>query len=254
MTPEAESILYDKRTKLQKLIDDFHRNSAVFLRNIQETGEGGSKLPDDQDDWLDVEEGDDPDDIPGAFPSVNLTPVIDLTTATLPAEKQRIRLPSSFGKEACIGILKAESSVELDIRKGQANDALHGLQLAIGEKSFLYRKNIRQGSSNPNTGYAARTRSNAEVRTIQRTIDQFARIYTSARKAMCVLGATDEDLDVYRVLTTADIVASTAVIDFNAPGQRDKELSWIWQRHVSSTNNPKWMDECKLKLFIMRSN
>ena len=65
---------------------------------------------------------------------------------------------------------------------------------------------------------------------------------------MCVLGATDEDLAVYRVLTPADIVASTAVIDFNARGQREKVLSWIWQRHVSSNNNPEWMNECELRL------
>ena len=245
MTREVESLLHDKRSKLQKLIDDFHRDASIFLRKISKISDGHVKSLDDQDDWKDVEEGDDPEDIPGAFPSGGSEPVIDLTNATLPAEKQPLRLPSSFGKEVCSGVLEVEASVERDIRKGQANDALHGLQLGIGEKSFAYRKKIRQGGKNPNTGYAARTRSNAEVRTIQRSIDQFARVYTSARKALCVLGATDEDLEIYRVLTPSDIAASTAVIDFNARGERGKELSWIWQRHVSSTDDPEWMNECE---------
>ena len=250
MTREVESSLYAKRTKLQKLIDDFHRDSGVFLRKISQNTHGHVRSVDDQEDWQDVEEGDDPDDVPGAFPSGGSEPVIDLTSATLPAEKQPLRLPSSFGKDICSGVLEAEALVERDIRKGQANDALHGLQLGIGEKSFAYRKKIRQGGTNPNTGYVARTRSNAEVRTIQRSIDQFARIYTSARKALCVLGATDDDLEIYRVLTPSDIAASTAVIDFNAPGQRSKQLSWIWQRHVSSTDDPEWMNECEFTSFI----
>ena len=99
MTREVESALLEKRIKLQKLIDGFNRDSSIFLRKIQATSESGVKSLDDQDDWQDVEEGDDPDDIPGAFPSSTSDPAIDLTSATLPAEKQTLRLPSSFGKE-----------------------------------------------------------------------------------------------------------------------------------------------------------
>ena len=250
MTPEIESMLYEKRMKLQKLIDQFHRSSGLFLHGIDLQNGNPVGLQDDADDWQDVEEGDDPDDIPGSFPSGTLHPIIDSMSATLPAEKQRIRLPSSFGKEACSGPLKFLSPVELDLRKGQANDAMHGLRLAIGQKSFKYRSQIRQGSSNPHSGYAARTRSHAEIRTIQRTIDQYARIYTSSRNAMCALGASQDDLDVYRKLTPSDLVASTAVIDFNARGQRNEGLSWIWQRHAASTDNPEWMDECEYESFV----
>ena len=63
---------------------------------------------------------------------------------------------------------------------------------------------------------------------------------------MDTLGASPEILLQYQVLTKSDIVASTAVADPNAPGQRNKALSWIWRMKESGATDPKWLDECML--------
>ena len=193
----------------------------------------------DPHEWYDLEE--EPEDLPLNCRSNDI-----IEDNSLPPERQKIPLPSLFGKEACRGSLKHLAAVELDLRIGQANDTLRFLRIAIGQKSFLYRSKIRPSSTA--AGYSKRLRNFAEVRTLQMSIDQAAKVYMSIRRAMENLGAGDSILSQYAVLTKNDIVASTAVADPNAPGQRNETLSWIW-RMKHNGSDPQWIDERKLSIL-----
>ena len=122
---EAQLALYDKRVKLQKEIDQFHHSSLLYLPPL----DPATVATKDRNDWVDEDEeneGDATEHMPGAY-SDKQGEIIDIGDNSLPAEQQILRLPSSFGRELCTGRLKELARIELDLRKGQANDALHGL-------------------------------------------------------------------------------------------------------------------------------
>ncbi|KAK7679233.1 hypothetical protein QCA50_017811 [Cerrena zonata] len=75
------------------------------------------------------------------------------------------------------------------------------------------------------------------------TIDHAAKVYSTCRKAMITLGASSTLLDKYKVLRKEDLAASTAVVDPNARGQSQAELSWIWQTSTQSSSTPEFMEE-----------
>ena len=160
----------------------------------------------------------------------------------LPAEEQKIPLPSSYGREACAGYLKFLAGVELALRIAQATDALHSLRLLIAQKSFVYRNDVRKGATNAN--HKKRLRSRGNIASLSASVDLSAKVYMLARRAMQILGAGEDILRKYQVLQPQHIQTSTAVVDFNAPGQRNKTLSWIWHSHQSSANDPSWLREC----------
>ncbi|KAK7678352.1 hypothetical protein QCA50_018701 [Cerrena zonata] len=241
-SPDRQSAIHDKRVKLQKRIDEFHRSSNIYLPPANDD----SIIPIDpreDSDWELDDEGELV--VPGSYPEdVELDPgIVDLPNSSLPAEKQTLLLPSAFGRGECAGRLKDITKVELAIRTGQANDTLHALRLAIGQKSFVFRNKVRKGHTNPNSGYHDRLRNYAEVQTIGGTIDYLAKVYMSAHKAMISLNASDETMSKYQVLHKSDVGANTAIVNFNAAGQRNATLSWIWQRHHSATEDPVWIQE-----------
>lgn len=230
---EAMKAIQDKRTKLQKEIDHFCQRSAIYLPSQESPAMPTSSNP---DEWYDLEDDDNDDfESPAAF-------IETVDIAALPPERQMLPLPSSLGKGACQGQIKQLAELELDLRIGQANDTLRFLRIAIGQKSFLYRTKIR--SSSGVQGYSKRLRGFSDVQTLQMSIDHAAKVYMSIRKAMECLGASEQTLSRYAVLTKSDIVASTAVADPNASGQRNKALSWIWRMRKDESANPEWLDEC----------
>lgn len=166
----------------------------------------------------------------------------------LHAENQAIPLPSSFGADNCAGPLKALAKSELQLRIGQANDALHLLRVAIAQKSFIYRSTIRPNA--PTTNYSKRLRSYGDARAVQKSIDSAAKIYATARKAMVVLGATGELLSEFQVLKREDLVASTAVANPNERQQAKKPLSWIWHQ-LSDSEDPTFVQESTVLPLII---
>lgn len=219
----------EKRELLQKQIDSFRRQSVNYLP--VEDANRELDLP-ESDEWLDVEDDDADFDPPD-------TQTVD-EIAVLPPERQSIPLPSSFGKEKCRTSLKHLAEIELDLRIGQANDTLRFLRIAIGQKSFLYRTKIRQAS-----GYSKRLRNYSDAHALQMSIVQAAKLYAVIRSTMESLGASHQVLAKYAVLTKEDVVASTAVVDPNASGVRNKTLSWIWRMRSDGVGDPEWLDERK---------
>ena len=227
--------LYERREKLQESIDDFCRLAKVYLPATgHDTPIGLS------DEWEDMAgpQSFDEDDVEDGH--VDLPEVLDVP----PAEEQKIPLPSSYGREACSGYLSFLAAIELGLRRAQATDALHNLRLLIAQKSFAFRYDVRKSTTNAN--YKKRLRSRDSINSLSALIDLSAKVYTSARRAMCTLGASQDVLERYQVLQPQHLQASTAVVDFNASGQRNQGMSWIWHSHQPSASDPSWLRECRV--------
>ncbi|THH10995.1 hypothetical protein EW146_g8191 [Bondarzewia mesenterica] len=66
----------------------------------------------------------------------------------IPTEKMAIALPSMLGLARCTELgLEEMAKQELELRKGQANDALHHICISVAQKSFLFRSSVRQANS-----------------------------------------------------------------------------------------------------------
>ena len=164
----------------------------------------------------------------------------------MPPDQCTLPLPSSIAGALTKPQLKALVSAELEVRQGQANDALAELRLAIAHKSFLYRQH-RQVS-----GYRKVLRSYADIRSLASTVNHWARVYTRSRQALISLGASDEIMSRYQVLQPTDLAASTTLITPNVRGQRNASLSWIW-RGESQSSDINWMKECAWRSLLFQS-
>ncbi|KAK7696208.1 hypothetical protein QCA50_000861 [Cerrena zonata] len=229
ITYERQIALQAKRRRLQGKIDTFMTQSAEYLGT---TGQVPTNLIDD--DWFN-EDDDRDDSMEGVLSGSDIPAGESISPETI-----SLPLPSSYGTQTCHERLSVVAQCELQLRVGQANDALHDLRVAIAHKSFVYRSRIRKNS--PTTGYAKRLRSYGDAHAVQMTIDHAAKVYITTRKAMIVLGADRDILSKYKPLNKTDLAASTAVADSNARGQRRDQLSWIWQT-FSNTNSPDFMNE-----------
>ena len=229
---EAQIALQAKRRRLQTKIDAFILQQTEFLGTLSIN----PVAPIDRE-WLSTDT-DDTQDLPGALLSSADLP----SSEALSPESISLPLPSSFCKNGIPNGILRVAKLEFELRKGQANDALHDLRLAIAQKSFVFRTRVRKNA--PTTGYSKRLRSYGEARAVQTTIGYAAKVYSTSRNAMERLGASTDDLTAYKPLRKEDLVASTAVMEPNARGQSRVKLSWIWQV-VSDANNPEFVEECK---------
>ena len=255
ITPEQRALLSEKRVKLQKEIDEFHRSSRIYMSDVKAKFEVHPSC--DNDEWHDQDDDSDDEGIlhpmPGSYVPTSgdgERKVVDDVVNELSAETQLIRLPSTYSIEDCSKSLVILRPVEKDLRIGQANDALHSVRLSVADKSYSYRKKVRNAATNPNTGYRGRQKAFADAHAVDANIRNQARVYESARKALVSLGLSEEEEDTYRLLTPRDTQASTAVVDFNARGQRNEGLSWIWQTPKALTNTSAWMEECWLCIIL----
>ena len=254
-TPEQKNSLSEKRVKLQKEIDQFHRNARIYMSDVK--GKLPTALSCDDNEWHDQDEDSDDEGIlhpmPGSYQTLSGDEdrkVVDDVVNELSAETQPIRLPSTYSGENCSQSLAVLCPIEKDLRIGQANDAIHSVRLCVADKSYHYRKKVRNAATNPNSGYRGRQKAFANAHAVDADIRKHARIYESARRALLALGLSEEEEDTYRPLRPSDTQACTAVVDFNARGQRNEGLSWIWQTPKALTNTSAWMEECSLSIIF----
>ena len=88
----------------------------------------------------------------------------------------------------------------MELQKGQANDALEGLQIGLANKSLLLQTDVNQSTSTKQS-----TRARASVRNTQSQIFLHAWCYQRAWKALKSIG-TPKDLEVYQKLSKKDLV------------------------------------------------
>lgn len=169
-------------------------------------------------------------------------------------ENMTLFLPSSLGEEACIEAeVGSIAKKEKRLRKGQANDALHQLRLAIGQKSFMFRHRLRNARSK-----TRKTRAWDDINAIGNTVSHHRRVYHSARNALVALGASRATLEKYQIISSADTRSSTVIVDPNPRGQRNTGLPWFWGqetytvRPVASDDSPI-MTECECLPAVRKS-
>ncbi|KIM19648.1 hypothetical protein M408DRAFT_313788, partial [Serendipita vermifera MAFF 305830] len=155
-------------------------------------------------------------------------------------EEERIDLPSSMPPAERSPEL---ARVELQLREGQANDALKGIRVALSQMLVLRRDkqaNVR--------GQVSSSRASGNIQRLNTQTKRLAEQYRQSYLAMIELGmpATHQT---YRPLRDADL-NSRNVFETNRPLGRGNEapISWIW--HMHETNGERqfdndWLDEGK---------
>ena len=173
--------------------------------------------------------------------------VQDIDEEYIPPYDVKITLPSTMSAEhrrdRGLDVL-VES--ELELRRGQAEDALYQLRVTLGYKSLLYRKGIRTA-----TGSKQRTRAFGEMETIGRKLRVICRLYDVARDSMLSLTDPGSVIGVevrsrYRLLTKDDLKVSTEYLSNDIRGQRNRAQSWIWALDAGrDASNNQWLEECE---------
>lgn len=163
-------------------------------------------------------------------------------------ENVTLFLPSTFGEEECTAAgITGITRKEKKLRVGQANDALHQLRLAIGHKSFLFRKRLRNAGSK-----TRKTKAWDDINAIGNTVSHHRRVYESARRALVALGASDETISKFQIIGPRDVRSSTIIVNPNPRGQRNTGLPWFWGTpgNQPAEENSPLMKECTLTLVF----
>jgi len=102
------------------------------------------------------------------------------------AETCPLPLPSTFGfpEITCLG-QESLAKKELSLREGQANDQLQGVRMALGKKSFLFRKDLHLAKSKFKKG-----RAWSKVHAVSWWVQAHHQVYNSVRAAMVALQCT----------------------------------------------------------------
>ncbi len=216
-----------QRDRLQGQIDGFTQSALTHL------GEGFDADDDPDDLTLDIL--DDLDDDPADFSETS-------DTWTNSPELTVIPLPSNLGVDRCRRCMAEDLiPLEMSLREGQANDALHNLRIHLCNKAILFRTTVRQAKSQ-----ALKTRAWSQVTSVQQAVSLHASIYTKTRKQMMQLEPGQDQLQKYKPLLREQLKISTAVGNPNARGQQNESLTWFWSVKVDlGGSDHSWNEECE---------
>lgn len=224
-----------RRERLQIRIENWiDRTPAAALF---QSAKKSSHLPPISEDEFDEDNGDDAawsicsdeaaDDI--SDPSGHDRP-------SIPAEL----LPLPFPSDSTGLSTDSMRQTELCLRIGQANDALHGIRLALGHKSFQFRHSIRQHRSQNQ-----KTRAWDGVHAIAREATLNAKLYKHTRAKLLLLNAPEDVMAKFQRLLPKHMAVSTAIAQPNARGQSSQTMSWFWTLDVAAeAQSDSWMAEC----------
>jgi hypothetical protein len=141
-------------------------------------------------------------------------------------EDAELGLPSSYRpdtmKEAGLNRL---AKLEADLRRAVCNDTLEAIRDLLAAKALTLKfknENLR--------GEIRTTRAESALRAHSEKIYREQWRYNNSRDALIRLGATAEDLKIYRRLEKGDLKYLREFVekDSRAPGQGHAALSWIW--------------------------
>lgn len=163
----------------------------------------------------------------------------------VPAEEMGLWMPSSVPHSQAITLppsLAAFRKEELELRKGQANDCLENIRLALGHKAIIYRQHFRSADS-VWTG----TRSKQEALRCRIKIEKLVRSYQRARLAMERLGMDEDSLkNIYQEILPDQLSVDKEVTEENRFGQGSDKLAWFWRVNIAhESRKDAWMDECE---------
>jgi hypothetical protein len=161
------------------------------------------------------------------------------------AECLSLCMPSSLGqnivKEAGLETLALQ---EIELRLGQANDALGDLRVELGHKSLLYRTKLRYSKNTK-----GKTRAWKEVNKSSMEVMKHVRRYERARRALVKLGVEDEILQKFQDIKKEDLKMSADILEENRFGQKNTTMAWFWRLgpQGDSVGND-WMQECEYRV------
>ena len=89
------------------------------------------------------------------------------------------------------------------------------------------------------------TRARRLVEDSNTKITRMRWVYSTTCSAMVRLGASDQSLGHYKVITNEDLRVSTAIQDPHVTSAADTALSWIWTVNAcKDSDHSDWMEEC----------
>ena len=244
-TADQQKDITLKQARLQERVDTFQRHAATILNAASDPWDSTSAKETYIGAQFDgIDEGEDGDEhSPPAEESHHAQMMVNIATdASVDAEYIPLHLPSHFGRKWCNENGADDlAEAELRLREGQLNDSLHHIRIALGHKSFLFRHDIR-----PARTQRLKTRAWAGVHAVESTVQHHARVYIRGRKAMVDLGAGNNLLVRYKVLTRQDLSVKTSIIAPQVRGQRNMSLPWFWTMDVRrDADVGEWMEDCK---------
>jgi hypothetical protein len=238
-TTFEKTTIEDRRRKLEGRLKDFNQKAEEFIL-VGSPEENVEILP----QFTGWEEDDKEDD---ENESVNSHD--DEENLEQP-ETTPIWMPSSLKPEDIKKLrLGTMASQELELRKGQANDCLQSLRLALGHKAILYRTRVR-GSSHYTS---EKTRAWDDIKASATKVNKHVRAYRRARAALKHLGADDKTLKEFQELRTTDLKLSADITEENRVGQRSDTLPWFWRmKGQNGDQHGAWMQECEFFFYDNR--
>lgn len=167
--------------------------------------------------------------------------VLGLASECTPVKNERLLLPSSIPSH-----LREKdwfdrvAQYEIELRRGQADDALSNLRLALRYKDSLDRgrRNVAYGNRNS-------TRAAVLLRRVADLVQSRADTYRLARDAMIGLGMSAEDKS-YPVLLPGDVHLKRVFSDKEL-GEGQYTGSWIWNNGprgvLTDAEEDEWEEE-----------
>ena len=212
--------IQNKRESLQARIEAFHQQALQFIPSdvTSITHYSGNRASDTI--GVDLEESDEETFFLDAESEWE-----EEEDMEVPAEQVRLWLPSSFTKaeQAQVDLGKV-AEVEVELREGQANDALEALRAGLAEKSLRFRTEVKPAKSQ-----RTMTRAWDSIHRADKQIQGAVQCYRLGRGALEGLGASDELLSRYQEIQKRDLKMSRDVVEENRVGQRSSELPWFWR-------------------------
>jgi hypothetical protein len=229
------------RSRLAKEVKDFLRTSTTFLPSLQDEDLEGCL-----EELIDTpaEESVEPQDLIDFTLDEDLyyeeEPEDDYECPSDPPESITLPLPSNIISVELKPALKSLISIERELRKGQANDALEGLRISLAHKSLLLLNDVNNSTSTKQS-----TRAWASVRNSQSQILHHAHAYQRAWRAIKSIGMPD-DLVVYQKLEEKDLVVVKDITKAKRFGQGSDRLAWFWRiGPTEGSVTGEWMEECE---------
>ena len=164
----------------------------------------------------------------------------------LPIERVGLGLPSSFDMVERLRMgLGRLREIEIELREGQANDALEALRAGLAEKSLRFRTEVKPAKSQ-----RTMTRAWDSIHRADTLVKAAVRSYKLARNALERLGAGEELLNQYQEVQKKDLKMSRDIVEENRVGQRSSELAWFWRLDRKwDGDQGEFLKECECQLY-----
>lgn len=176
--------------------------------------------------------------------------VLKYASESTVVESEQLFLPSALSeRRRATPWFPQLAKYEMALRKGQADDALSNLRLALKYKDSLDRGRRRVAYGNRNS-----TRATVLIRRVADLVQSRAATYRHARETMISLGMSAVDPG-YPVLNPGDVFLKRVFTDKDL-GEGKFTGSWIWDNGprgvLSDAEEDEWEEEGML-LFILCS-